>query len=84
MKLINRLTGQEVKVGDTVYDVRDGDEYTVDFFREPHKACSEGKISVKQTGAEEYFSSMEYYVSVFGLEWIEREDRGTYNEYEPY
>lgn len=38
---------------------------------EPHKSSSEGKI----TCAFPDSSQSEYYASVWGLEWIEREDR---------
>lgn len=37
------------------------------YFSHPHKPSSEGKVSLE--------NGMEYYVSVIGAEWIEREDR---------
>jgi hypothetical protein len=63
--------GQEVKVGDQVKTSR-GENVTVEFFRFPHKPSSQGKISVK--GEFDTFAS-EFYVSVIGAEWIDRNDR---------
>jgi len=71
MRLVYEKTGAEVKVGDIVETSR-GQKVRVDFFREPHKPASSGKVVVK--GADG--SAREYYVSVIGAEWIEREDRG--------
>lgn len=72
MRLVEKETGREIKVGDVVTSFR-GEKYTVKYFREPHKASSCGKISVRRDNGEEYDS--EFYVTAFGLEWIEREDR---------
>lgn len=66
MKLVHKDTGKEVEVGDTVTSFR-GDFATVRFFQKPHKPSSSGKFT---TGG-----GFEYYVGVFGLEWIDREDR---------
>jgi hypothetical protein len=71
MKLVYSTSGREVKVGDKVV-LRDGRKVTVDYFREPHKASSEGKVTVKAPGQT---MGSEYYVSVIGAEWVEREDR---------
>lgn len=71
MRLVYKGTEKEVKVGDVVTDFR-GDKATVKYFREPHKPSSEGKITVTEDGSD---WSAEYYVSVYGLEWIDREDR---------
>jgi hypothetical protein len=62
----------EVKVGDSVY--LDGQPWTVEFFRPPRSAASEGRVSL---GHDDLDGTMtrEYYVSVIGAEWIEREDR---------
>lgn len=67
MRLVHRRTGVEVKVGDPVVS-KGGREGRVTFFREPHKPASEGKITVSDCMGERY-------VSVWGLQWIEREDR---------
>ncbi len=66
MKLVHKDTGNEVKVGDTVTSFR-GDETTVRYFAEPHKPSSQGKLTVA--------SGFEYYVGVYGLQWIDRGDR---------
>jgi len=66
MKLVYDNNGKEVKVGDKVNDM------TVEYFRKPHKSSSEGHVSV----SEQYVDGQrEYYVSVIGATWIEREDR---------
>lgn len=71
MKLVYKATGKEVKIGDSV-TLSSGEKCTVTYFRPPHKPSSSGKVSVRT----EYDSfDMEYYVSVIGAEWIEREDR---------
>ena len=71
MRLVYKVTGKEVKVGDIVTTFR-GDKCEVKYFRPPHKSSSSGKVTVQLEGSN---LSMEYYVSVIGAEWIEREDR---------
>lgn len=71
MRLVYKATGKEVKVGDIVTTSR-GDKCEVKYFRQPHKPSSSGKVTVQFEGSN---SSMEYYVSVIGAEWIEIEDR---------
>lgn len=73
MKLIYKGTTREVKVGDVVADpsrAADGVLGVVHYFRPPHKPSSSGKVTVQCAGA-----MREYYVSVIGAEWVEREDR---------
>ena len=67
MKLVYKdRPAVEVKIGDVVF--LDGEmRRKVEYFRTPHKPSSEGKVTL-DNGAE-------YYVSVIGAEWIEREDR---------
>jgi len=81
MKLIHKSNGQEARVGDIVFDSAEI-PHRLEFFREPHKPSSEGKCCVKALRAplgtglvllEQY--AREYYVGVFKLEWIDREDR---------
>lgn len=73
MRLIYNNYKEEVKIGDTV-KLRDGETAVVEFFREPHKPSSSGKVSVTVTkGAHQH--AAEYYVGVIGAKWIEREDR---------
>ena len=71
MRLVYKANGTEVKVGDVVTTSR-GQKCKVTYFRPPHKPSSEGKVSVRTEGSS---FDMEYYVSVIGAEWIEREDR---------
>jgi hypothetical protein len=65
MKLIHLNTGLPVVVGDTVFNFR-GEETTVVSFVKPHKPDSSGHVT---TGLGYH------YVGVYGLEWIDREDR---------
>jgi hypothetical protein len=65
--------GEEVKVGDRVTITNSKDHkslVTVDYFAYPHKPSSSGKVTVRK-GKQ----TMEYYVSVIGAEWINRNDR---------
>lgn len=70
MRLIHRKTGKEVKTGETVTDFR-GDKAKIVSFSKPHKPASSGKVLVETSAGHQG----EYYVSVFDMEWIEREDR---------
>ena len=72
MELVYEKTGDPVKVGDLV-TLRSGEELKVVYFREPHKPSSSGKVSVENQSDGGY--SMEYYVSVIGAHWINREDQ---------
>lgn len=69
MRLVYTKTQKEVKVGDTV--AVSGEAMKVTYFRKPTSAASSGKVSVSSIG----FPDREYYVSVIGAEWIDREDR---------
>jgi hypothetical protein len=71
MKLVYKATGKEVKIGDVVTTSK-GEKCIVTYFRPPHKPSSSGKVTVKFEGDT---FGMEYYVSVIGAEWVEREDR---------
>ena len=71
MKLVDKETGKEVKVGDII-TMSDGEKCEVTYFKPPHKPSSSGKVLVK---FENRNCNMEYYVGVIGAEWIEREDR---------
>lgn len=77
MRLVYEATGEEVKVGSRCKSASNYD-YEVEYFKPPHKPSSEGKISVRLvdplTGYKGSIS--EFYVSVIGAKWIEREDRG--------
>lgn len=69
MKLVRYGTKEEVKVGDSV-EFR-GETMTIDYAPKPHKPSSEGHIQAKDIEGNAHY----YYASVFGCEWIEREDR---------
>jgi hypothetical protein len=71
MRLVYKGTKREVQIGDEVL-LRSGEKAIVTYFRQPSSSASEGKISVRGNG--DAFDS-EFYVSVVGAEWIEREDR---------
>ena len=72
MKLTYDKTGEEVKAGDIVH-LRDNAPYVVHSFNKPHKPSSEGKVSVRAMTETGFFR--EFYVSVIGASWIDREDR---------
>jgi hypothetical protein len=72
MRLVYEASGKEVVVGDTVH--LDGNAYTVWYFDKPHKPASSGKVFIRPISNENGFSA-EYYVSVIGAKWIEREDQ---------
>jgi|GEM_PF-6493550 len=66
MKLVYKVSGQEVQVGDQC-TLSDGQQVVVESFDKPHKPDSEGRVSVVPGG--------EYYVGIIGARWVEREDR---------
>ena len=71
MRLIYEKTGEEVKAGDLVSS-QDGELFRLDFYREPHKPSSTGRVYV--TRLVEQGSQLEFFPSVVGAKWIERED----------
>lgn len=74
MRLVYTRSGDPVKVGDVGKTSR-GDKVKVTYFREPHSSASEGKVTVQFLDLEDDWTQ-EFYVSIIGAEWIEREDRG--------
>lgn len=70
MRLIYKDTGKEVKPGDKVKSFRD-ELATVVSFSKPHKPSSSGRVLVDDGNGFQH----EYYVSVYGMEWVDREDR---------
>jgi hypothetical protein len=70
VKLIYTKTGQPVNAGDVV-TTRDGSEYRLDFYREPHKPSSTGRVYITPLAGG---CQREFFPSVIGAEWIERED----------
>lgn len=62
VKLVNRLTGEEVRKGDTIYFSKHGNSAgqsaTLESIEPPHKPSASGKVNY-------------YYASVFDLEFVE-------------
>lgn len=71
MKLIHKATGVEVKVGDAVKNSR-GETGTIEGWVRPRHTASEGQIGVIRAGMN---VPLYNYASVWGCEWVEREDR---------
>ncbi len=71
MKLIHVDTGKFAQIGDPV-KTRDGDTAIIAHFVPPHKPAASGSVSVKYSNDRH---DGYHYVSVWGLEWIAREDR---------
>lgn len=69
MRLVYQQSRRAVKIGDRI-ELNNG-PVTVDYFVKPHKPASEGRVSVKT----EQGGLCEYYVSIIGARWIEREDQ---------
>ena len=72
MRLVYEDSGDEVQVNDVI-DIR-GDRYQIHYFDEPHKPSSQGKVTLHRMDGDSFLH--EYYVSVIGAKWIEREDHG--------
>lgn len=70
MKLIHIQSLEPVAVGDVVRSFR-GEQGLVHHFVPPHKPSSSGHVSVRAAGGTEHY----HYVGVWGMEWIDREDR---------
>jgi hypothetical protein len=63
-KLIDELTGKEIKKGDELTDFR-GDKAIFRSFSEPHKPSSTGKVYTNRLGGS--------YPSVYGLKIIDHQ-----------
>lgn len=70
MRLIYEDTGKDVKVGDLVQTFR-GDEVVVEHIAKPHSPASTGRVYVSRHDGSE----AEFFPSVIGAKWIEREDQ---------
>lgn len=70
MRLIYKQSGEEVKVGDPI--CLDGQDGKVTYFREPHKAQSSGKVTVRMNGS---VYEEEYYVGIINAHWTDRGGR---------
>lgn len=74
MRLVYEATGKEVAIGDAIQDDRHG-LLVVLSFDKPHKPDASGKVYVyAEAGWKQ-----EFYVSVIGAKWIEREDQPSYH-----
>lgn len=73
MRLIYKATGKPVTKGDVV--TLDGTDFVIGMLPQPHKPDSEGKVYVHVAGTDDRVNMTQFYVSVIGAEWIEREDR---------
>lgn len=78
MKLIYEQTGKEVAVGDVVTLKNKGD-YTVTIIQKPHKPSSTGRVYIRPVDGEG--ADREYFPSVIGAKWIEREDQEPVRRY---
>lgn len=75
MKLVYKATGLPVALGDLV-TLGDAKEWMrVASFRRPHKPSSQGHVTVEPLNPRWIADRREYYVSIIGAEWIDREDR---------
>ena len=72
VKLIHTLTLKTAEIGDKVTTLK-GTRGTIAHFIPPHKPSSSGHVSVKFS--DQNTMNAYNYVSVWGLEWIDREDR---------
>lgn len=73
MKLVYSKNKCPVCVGDRI--VIDEEQYEVKFFSKPHKPAASGKVTVAPAGFNDFEHDREFYVSIIGAEWIEREDQ---------
>jgi hypothetical protein len=72
MKLIYDTTKAPVNTGDVVH-LSDGSAHIVYRVVEPHKPSSTGRVQLQSMCERKYYN--EFYPSVIGATWIDREDR---------
>jgi len=65
-------TQTDIQVGSQFY--HEGDDMEVTYMPVPHKASSGGKVTCCVVNDTD--SSREFFASVWGMKWIEREDQG--------
>jgi hypothetical protein len=79
MRLVYEVSGLEVREGDEVL-VRDGNTVMVCYIVTPHKPGSTGRVGVVRrplpNEVQGHQMTMEYFPSVIGAVWVEREDHG--------
>jgi len=73
MQLVYEDTQKPVRIGDTVR-LRDGEFWQVHYFPTPHKSSSQGKVTLV-TLTRAPLGVQEFFVSVIGAKWIDREDQ---------
>lgn len=73
MRLVYSETETPVAIGDEVILDAPVRRYTVGFFRPPHKPSSQGHVTLYLEGNVRL--AQEYYVSVIGARWVDREDQ---------
>lgn len=71
MKMVHKKSGKAVMPGDEVQNSR-GEKAVVVSLEKPRHAGSTGRVYVLLQDAK---MSTGYYPDVYGLEWVEREDR---------
>jgi len=71
MKLVNKLTGNEVLVGHKIM-LSTGNVVTVTSIQEPRHGGSTGRVYVKYPISK---NEIGFYPSVVGAHWVDREDR---------
>lgn len=83
MKLIFTKTQKPVTVGMDVVS-NSNENFRVVGIQEPHSPASTGRIVVKSVDSKGFsFGEMQgFYPSVFGAEWIDREDRAECSKYD--
>jgi len=73
MRLVYDKSGRNVSLCDKI--VFQDEVVTVVYAPKPHSPASSGKVTVEYSNGDR----VEYYAQVFGMTWIEREDRGEQN-----
>ena len=71
MRLVDKQTGREVAVGDTLKDFR-GDEWELVEYRDPSdRRMDAGKVVVRRAPAKPLDPQRIFFVGVFGLHWLD-------------
>lgn len=82
MKLVYDHNQAPVSVGDMVCLSNGEDVFVVQYITEPHKPSSTGRVGVKHILDDGTLSlSTEYFPSVIGAHWIDREDQAAADLY---
>lgn len=73
MRLVHKKTGEPVKAGDKITSFRGEEAVLVDKYK-PDASNALGRVYVRWSDGPEDVQ-IGFYPSVFGLEWVDREDR---------